>query len=134
MVNSKMFSSLWVIRIAVINYLNGNSFASSAVRAKICPINFSCLNPRFPSPYNLTFDLYWLNHKRNFVTVEPRYCFLHLLKVNRQITFIYYCIQTWHLCDTFLLLHLFELYCSDIKHYIHHSWCYHIYISYFPHH
>ena len=48
---------------------------------KKCSINFSCLNRRFPSPNNLEFDLRWLNRKRNFVTVDPTYCFLHLLHV-----------------------------------------------------
>ena len=35
------------------------------------------------------FDLYWLNCKRTFVTVDQTYSFLHLLQVGQEINHVY---------------------------------------------
>ena len=60
----------------MINYLNRNIFVSSTViwakKVKNIPLTFRFipLTFPFPSPYNLMFDLYWLNRKLNFVAVD----------------------------------------------------------------
>ena len=55
---------------------------------KKCSINFSCLNPRFPWPYNLMFDLYWFKSQTELCDSRPN-ILLSTSFTSQQINHVY---------------------------------------------
>ena len=89
------FGSQWLI-----NW----TFVSSCVPLWL---NFSYLNPRLPSPFSFTFDLYWLNVSLNFATVDPMYCLKHTymslqVTIKQKINAVFFLVnRTFKLISTF---------------------------------
>ena len=83
--NPKWFSSFFIIRVTMVNYLNMHVINCS--KSKKWEIIFSCISPQTPWLCKSTFHLYWLNLSLNLVNLGiPVYWRPHTVQDIKYIT------------------------------------------------